>query len=201
MMAERHTEGGIPSIGKVAWGSHLCHFYLKPEDLIGVQVPFMKAGLENNERCYWLTADPLRAQEARAALASVMPDLDGYLERGSLTIQEVYGVSAKTSSTGGILARWEKEEGEALAAGHPGLRVAGNMGFLSRGEWPAFLKHEHDFNLRAPQRRILGLCSYNLQKCQAGDIFSVIGSHQFTLGRRDEHSWEILETLNRPPGR
>ena len=63
----RHT--GIHIIGDVPWGTHFCQFYQDKQDLIDILVPYFKAGLENNEFCMWITSEPLRAQEAQAALA------------------------------------------------------------------------------------------------------------------------------------
>ena len=62
----RHT--GIHIIGDVPWGTHFCQFYQDKQDLIDTLVPYFKAGLENNEFCMWITSEPLRAEEAKAAL-------------------------------------------------------------------------------------------------------------------------------------
>src|SRR5262245_23231856 len=39
-------------------GEHACHFYHSADDLGEVLVPYFKAGLERNERCLWVTANP-----------------------------------------------------------------------------------------------------------------------------------------------
>ena len=39
-------------------------------------VPYFKAGLENNERCLWVTGAALNAEQARSALRAAVPDLD-----------------------------------------------------------------------------------------------------------------------------
>ena len=63
----RHT--GIAILGDTPWGTHFCQFYDSKQDLIDILVPYFKAGLENNEFCMWVTSKPLRAEEAKAALA------------------------------------------------------------------------------------------------------------------------------------
>jgi hypothetical protein len=174
MSVEHHTQSGIPAIGKIAWGSHFCHFYVKPAELLGCQVPFFKTGLESNERCLWITADPAGA---KAALGKVLPDLAASLERGSLSIVDAGDVA---------VTNWEEREAEALAAGYEGLRVAGNASCMAQ---------EQAFGEAAVGRRVIGLCSYDLRRCGAGDVFDVIRSHQFTIGRRDEEEWEIVEIV------
>ena len=78
----RHT--GIPIIGDVPWGTHFCQFYQDEQDLIDILVPYFKAGLENNEFCMWVTSEPLGAEEAKAALARVVENLEGYIAKGQI---------------------------------------------------------------------------------------------------------------------
>jgi hypothetical protein len=73
----RHT--GIPTIGDFSWGTHFCQFYQDKQDLIDILVPYFKAGLENNEFCMWVTSEPLRAAEAKAALAANVENLETYI--------------------------------------------------------------------------------------------------------------------------
>jgi hypothetical protein len=64
-MAEEIRKTGIDLLGEVPWGTHLCQFYQTKKDLIDILVPYFKAGLESNEFCMWITAEPLSAQEAK----------------------------------------------------------------------------------------------------------------------------------------
>jgi hypothetical protein len=41
-----------------------------------VPVPYFKAGLENNERCLWVTGRAFDAEQARSALRAIVPDFD-----------------------------------------------------------------------------------------------------------------------------
>src|SRR6516165_7353408 len=82
--AARHT--GITAIGDVPWGTHFCQFYQDKQDLIEILVPFFKAGLENNEFCIWVTSEPLRSAEARAALSANVENLETYIANGQLEI-------------------------------------------------------------------------------------------------------------------
>ena len=81
---------------------------------------------------------------------------------------------------------WEEREAKALADGYRGLRVAGTV---------SCMHHEQVFPEAAVGRRMIGLCSYDLRRCGAGDVFDVIRSHQFTIGRRDDEEWEIVEIV------
>lgn len=51
---------GISGIGDIPWGTHFCQFYEDRQDLIDTLVPYIKAGLENNEFCLWVASEPRR---------------------------------------------------------------------------------------------------------------------------------------------
>src|SRR6266545_3674100 len=77
---------GIKGIGPASWGEHLCAFYSARADLLELVVPFIKAGLEDNEFCMWITGGPINSLEAYQALESVVPNLHHYLSAKHLEI-------------------------------------------------------------------------------------------------------------------
>ena len=78
------VDSGIEAVGSVQWGAHFCQFYENADDLVDTLVPFFKAGLDDNQRCMWVTANPLRADDATSALRSAVPDLDRRLAGGQI---------------------------------------------------------------------------------------------------------------------
>jgi DcmR-like sensory protein len=196
------TESGLAGIGIIPFGAHFCHFYRKRQDLVDLLVPFFQTGLRNNERCLWITADPFPADEARAELAKVLPDFDDFLRKGAIRIagfQEWY-LSAQGVDSQSVLAHWIREEEAALTEGYQGLRISGNAGFPGKQNWTSFMEYEHRVNRVFQARRIVALCSYDLLRCEATDVFEVVRNHQHTLDRRDD-GWEILEGPFAPPSR
>ena len=67
-MRENVRRSGIDIIEDVPWGTHICQFYDKKDDLTDILVPYFKAGLENNEFCLWVTSQPLEVEDAKEAL-------------------------------------------------------------------------------------------------------------------------------------
>jgi len=67
---------GLKAVPHVEWGSHLAHFFGSGTELRDVLVPYFKVGLENNERCFWLTGRAFNAEQARSTLRAAVPDLD-----------------------------------------------------------------------------------------------------------------------------
>jgi hypothetical protein len=70
----RNRKSGIDPLGDVPWGTHICQFYQGKRELIGLLVPYFKAGLENNEFCLWITADLPGEEEAEKAMGDALPD-------------------------------------------------------------------------------------------------------------------------------
>jgi hypothetical protein len=58
------TDCGLPGVHRIPYGLHACHFYSDRQHLLETLVPYVLAGLRNNERCLWVTAPPLGAEDA-----------------------------------------------------------------------------------------------------------------------------------------
>ena len=171
----------------------LCQFCPKRQDLVDSLVPYFKAGLNNNERCLWITAPPFPANEAEAELGKVVPDLEVMIKEGRIRIFEAKEWFASTGGMGGndLIAFWLDEEEKALAGGYRGLRIAGNTSFVTPEHWDTFMDYESAVNAAFQGRRIVSLCSYNLHQCRATGILEVVRNHEYTLDRRDLN-WDVL---------
>ena len=188
------TDCGVPGIKPVTYGSHLCQFYTDKGDLVQTLVPFFKAGLLNDERCLWVTAEPLLASEAQTELGRVMPDVEVRISTGQLRIadgRELYG-SSKGVGAEELIAGWLKEEMDALNAGYSALRITGNASFLAAESWRAFMEYERLVSKAFEGHRIVALCSYDLSRCQPSEVLEVIGLHHHTLVKGGD-AWQVLE--------
>lgn len=45
------TDCGLPGIGEIPYGLHMCHFYETRDQLAAALVPYFAAGLRSGERC------------------------------------------------------------------------------------------------------------------------------------------------------
>src|SRR5262245_16105392 len=105
---------GLPVVGNVPWGTHLCHFYRSGDDLIGSLVAYIQAGLANNERCICITREPL----TEAAVRDAAPNLDRAAKSGQLEIRDRADWSRSAGGGAEQTIRWwlEREE-DALRRG------------------------------------------------------------------------------------
>ena len=85
---ESWSPSGLPTAPQLQWGSHLAHFFASGDDLHDLLVPYFKAGLENNERCLWVTGEAFDADRARSSLRAAVPDFDFRERAGQIAIAD-----------------------------------------------------------------------------------------------------------------
>jgi len=140
-MEKELRKTGIDFIGNTSWGTHFCQFYKTPEDLIDILVPYFNAGLENNEFCMWITAEPLTAKKAKASLKKVVGNLDDYIEKDQIEILDYSQWCTKSGKFDAdeILDGWVEKEKQALKRGFDGLRLTENTFWLEDKDWRGFV--------------------------------------------------------------
>jgi len=177
------------AMGAVRWGAHLCQFYRTARDLEEILVPYFAAGLANGEKCIWVVAAPQTVDDARAALAAAVPDLAQRIADGQIEIvahEEWYLRSGGArASFEQVVEDWLNREQAALREGHTGLRVTGNTSWLYRDQWVSFTEYEARVHHAFHDRRIIALCSYQLDGCTPQQIVDVLRNHNAALIRRD----------------
>jgi PAS domain S-box-containing protein len=186
---------GIDIIGAVPWGTHFCQFYQNKQDLLDILVPYFKAGVENNEFCMWVTAEPLNEGEARAAVAKAIPDFAQYQARGQIEIlpHDKWYLKDGVFDLQRVLDGWVEKLNQALAGGHAGMRVTGNTAWLERNGWKDFTEYEAEINNVIGKYKMMALCTYWLDKCGASEVIDVVNNHQFALLKK-QGRWQIIES-------
>jgi PAS domain-containing protein len=197
-MEKAFRKTGIDIIGDAPWGTHFCQFYETREDLVDILVPFFKAGLESNEFCMWITSEPLKVKDAKAALKKAVKNLDHFIKKGQIEIldySEWYTKSGKFDADH-VLRSWVEKENRALKRGYDGLRLSGNTFWLRERDWRNFTDYEKEVNKVIGKYRMIAVCAYPLAKCGASEVIDVVSNHQFALIRR-EGKWVIIESSAR----
>lgn len=187
------VDSGIDAVGAVPWGTHFCQFYQSREDLLDALVPYVAAGLRNNESCMWVTSSPLTPADARQALGRALPDLGERFSRGQVDIlpHTEWCLEGGAFDLNRVLNGWISRLNRARSAGYSGLRVTGNTAWLEKKDWASFTEYEEAINRVIGGRRMLALCTYSLDRCGAAEVMDVIRNHEFALIRR-EGGWEVI---------
>ena len=179
-------KSGISLVGDLPWGSNFCHFYQTKKDLLEILGPYVKAGLENNEFCLWVVAEPLTEDSAREALEKAVPGFGEYAKKGQIEIISCKGWGACGSECGkAIVSKLEK----AISSGFDGVRFACN-------EWPQ-TERGRDFswyNTDAISKyNVIAALAYARDKVDAIGLMDVIRKHRFALVS-NAGKWEIIES-------
>jgi C4-dicarboxylate-specific signal transduction histidine kinase len=194
-MAAETRKTGIDVVGDMPWGTHFCLFYDTKDDLLEMLISYCKAGLESEEFCLWVVAEPLTIDEAVDALKSAVPDIDRYLAASSIEIVSAndWYLQGGSFDLKRVTGRWIEKLARASARGYAGVRVTGDTAWLEKKDWKDFCEYEEGLNEAVANQRLAVLCTYPLAACGAAEILDVVRTHQFALARR-HGSWDVIET-------
>src|ERR1700738_3651718 len=122
-MATEMRKTGVDVVGDIPWGTHFCLFYETRADLLETLVSYCKAGLENQEFCLWVVAEPLTGEDARHALKRAVPDLDQYLADHSIEIVAArdWYLQDRTFDLNRVISDWNEKLARASARGYAGV--------------------------------------------------------------------------------
>lgn len=197
-MAEGSRASGIDVAGDIVWGSHFCAFYHTKEELLSILIPYVKAGIEGNEACLWVTSGVISAEEAVEELAAVVPDLDARMEKGQVEIIAAVDWYTKNGrfDSKHVLAGWKEKTRLAEERGFEGLRATGDTSWLSIEDWDTFVNYESSIGPETHDLKIMILCSYSLDLWEAYQVIDAVSTHEFALITRDG-AWRQIENSER----
>lgn len=183
---QQWSPSGLRTAPHLAWGSHLAHVFASGDEVRDVMVPFFEAGLANNERCFWLTGKAFNADDARAALRSVVPDLDRRERDKQIEIANGdawYTSGAMPKPQDLVDKLLERGEG-ALADGYSGLRTSGNCAWVAREQWTDFVEYERLVHASTRDRRMICMCSYCVDQIEDGADLDLMANHDMVVPTR-----------------
>jgi signal transduction histidine kinase/PAS domain-containing protein len=186
---------GVDVVGDMPWGTHFCLFYETTADLLETTVSYCKAGLESQEFCLWVIAEPLAVEEAARALKRAVPDLERHLLDNSIEIvaaRDWYFPDGQFDLNR-VIGGWNQKLALASARGYAGVRVTGDTAWLKKKDWKDFCEYEESLNQAVANQRLAVLCTYPLAACGAAEILDVVRTHQFAVTKR-RGGWDVIET-------
>ena len=186
---------GIDVVGNMPWGSHFCLFYETKADLLETAISYCKAGLESQEFCLWVVADPLSAEDASYALEQAVPDFHRYVIDQSIEIVAArdWYLQDGVFDLSRVIRGWNEKLARASARGYAGVRVTGDVAWLEKKDWKDFCEYEESLNQAVANQRLAVLCTYPLSACGAAEILDVVRTHQFAVTKR-RGGWDVIET-------
>src|SRR5258705_10642142 len=195
-MTTEMRKTGVEVVGDMPWGTHFCLFYETTADLLETLVSYCKAGLESQEFCLWVVAEPLCVEDAKGALKRAVTDFDRYFADQSIEIvaaRDWYLRDDGTFDLDRVISGWNEKLTRASAKGYAGVRVTGDTAWLEKKDWKDFCEYEESLNQAVANQRLAVLCTYPLASCGATEILDVVRTHQFAVTKR-RGTWDIIET-------
>jgi len=172
------------------WGAHVCQFYESREEQLALLVPYFRQGLERNEACAWLVGD-LTIEEARDALAAVVPDLADRIAKGQMQIRHYSEFYTDPNGTVKAPEQLSYQFGamgaSAKADGYAGLRASGSVSWVTDPESMArFMAYETMVNLVIQDARIMAVCTYPAKAAVICGCRELIHNHGNIFVKRGE---------------
>ncbi|MBJ6724499.1 MEDS domain-containing protein [Geomesophilobacter sediminis] len=167
-------------ISEIRLHDHIALMYSAPEEKMTVLVPFVMAGLERGEPCFYIGSDEDIAA-LDAALRQEETDPDQARSSGLLLTvpAEDFPVPGPLSGTAPVIERLETAAAEARAAGFPLLRLCDEkVWVLKHGlSNETLIEYEARMNDLTRGNDIIGLCIYDLTLFPPETIRDVIRTH------------------------
>jgi len=186
---------GLPLLPLLPWGSHVSMFHQTRQDLMDVAIAFFRAGLADNECGIWALPDLFDREEAIAGLREAIPQFDGLVADGLIELFSAsdWYVKDGVSDPGRVPAELLRKCNAALARGCSGLRAAGEAPWLHSKVSKSYGEHESDLGRAIASVPIIMLCTYQLDRSDAGDLLRISEMHRFSILRR-RGRWEFVES-------
>ncbi len=174
----------IHEIGDLKPGDHLCCLYETDEEHKALLTPYMRLGLENNEKVLYIV-DSNTSETVLDYLREDGVDVDPYLKRGQLTILTVNESYMK----GGVFDPDEmikmlgEEVEKALKEGYDALRVTGEMSWALQ-ELPGsqrLIEYEAKLNEFFPNNKVIAICQYDMRLFNPEMLLKILITHPIVV--------------------
>jgi hypothetical protein len=185
---------GIPGVDRAPWGEHLCVYFDTKAELLSLVVPFVKAGLEDNEYCIWITGDPINENQAFEALEEVLPHAHHFLARKQLEMlsSTQWYLPSGSFDMEIVLHNWSLRARRAEAEGFDGIRITGNPVWLrSPDDWAQFARYEETVQQQIRNEKAVVLCTYPTWICPGQNVLQTLYAHTSALVHENDQ-WRRL---------
>lgn len=191
---------GIPGIDRAAWGDHICVFFYSKAELLRLTIPYIKAGLEDDEFCMWITGKPVNEVEAFRALEQVLPNAADYLAQKQLEIipHTQWYLPSGVFDADMVLHNWVSKARYAEVKGFAGIRITGNPFWLrTEQDWSQFGRYEKAVTNAIRDEHFIALCTYPGHIGRLDEVHRVLSAHRSALfARNDQWEHRALENLH-----
>lgn len=174
---------------------HTSLFYHNTEEYLEIIVPYIKAGLENNEFCFWNLPHTLSIETARMRLAQSVEELDDYFKKEQIEILDykTFYLQDGIFSVAKTIEKYAALEEQALVKGFKGVRAVGDGSWAAGNDnWLNIMMYEKEINQIICLHKMRAICSYHIDNLDLKDICSIGCNHQSSLVKQ-MGNWNRLQ--------
>lgn len=174
----------IKSFADIQPGDHLCCIYSTDSEHRAVLTPYLRAGLEQNEKVFYIVDARTRDAVINYLKADGV-DVGYYLDKGQfiiLTAADSY-VKGGVFDPDAMIVLLRAETKKALDEGFSVLRVTGEMSWALSGlpGSERLIEYENKLNLFFPGSRCLAICQYDRRRFDAAVLLDILRTHPFAF--------------------
>ena len=158
---------------------HLALLYETQAEQLGAAIPFIRHGLERDERCMYV-ADENSKDEVLTAMRRADIDVDAARDAGALTLhtaQDTYCRNGRFDPDETV--EFVSDAIEAARDDYTALRITAEMSWIFGADPPidALLEYEEKVNQVFPDEAAIALCQYNRERFPAAVLGDVVRAH------------------------
>lgn len=186
-------DSGLDFLGDISWGAHLAQFYRTRDDLIEIAVPYLRAGLENNEFCLWVATDLIDPEGAEEAMAAIWPGCREYIDQGQMRFVDHNGWYYRQGpfEPGKMVEITLGVVNSALQNEYQGMRIISGMSWIDPSHWGMLTEFEESLGRLGSSHPLLTICSYHLDKCGQEETLGAARCHGAVIVK-EEGRWQVL---------
>ncbi|MBN1847147.1 MAG: MEDS domain-containing protein [Deltaproteobacteria bacterium] len=165
-------------------GDHLCHFYDTEEEHRVVFEPFIRLGLEREEKVMYVT-DNHTEEDILNRLEKDGVDIKVYQEKGQLVTIKADDLYTKDGffSPFGMIQLLQAETLRALDEGYSALRITGEATWSLKGVPGSqrLIEYEEELNHFFPGSKCLAICQYPKNRFKPRVLMDVMAAHPIVI--------------------
>jgi signal transduction histidine kinase len=174
------------ALEQLAPRDHLCSIYESPEEHFAVAIPFIRIGLDRDEKCIYIADDGTEAAVQDAMYAAGI-DVERAIATDSLVLAAKEGAYLKHGSFDPewMFTFWSDATAEAMSQGFSALRVTGETEWVLRGApgLERWMNYESRMTHTLANFNACALCQYNRRLFPPELVLDVIRTHPTVIYR------------------
>ena len=161
--------------------------YSSKADYADILIPFIKAGLLNNELCLWIYSQNMSYEQIKEIIGEFINDIDVFLESGQLKLISCLEWYMEDNSFNELRVnkKWNEFIRYALNNGFDGMRAVGDTSWLEKSYFRAFSNYEHNINKIISELPFIVICLYHVDKLDTYEIATIIKNHSYVITRHN----------------